>query len=146
MQWAEDVLERVRVLTGADTAWIVRANEADLDILSVGGKVTGRARRHVPRAGSYTDLVLRNGADLVVLDDLWAHFLNPDSRVAVLAAAAESSVSAVIRVGGAPWGVVSITSSRRPAPFTPADHELLRAAVRELERRLVADPAAPAST
>ncbi len=142
MRRATDIVERLLAeVDGAQTVWLVQIHPTELEMITVGGSYTDHTRRRVPRGETVTDLVLASGEDVVLIDDLWSRFLCRESRTAALAADAQSSLSAVIEVDGQPWGLVSVTSSKTPCPFTDDDAEALRGAAVEVARRFT--PAEP---
>ncbi len=142
MHRATDIVERLLVdVEGAETVWLVQAHPSELEMIIVGGYYTDHTRRRVPRGDTVTDLVLASGEDVMLIDDLWSNFLRRESRVAALSANAQSSLSAVVRVQRQPWGLVSVTSQKKPCPFTSDHAEIVRDAATEIGRRL--EPPAP---
>ncbi len=142
MHRASDIVERLLAdIPAADTAWLVRIHPDELEMITVGGYYTDHTRRRIPRGDTVTDLILASGQDVMLLTDVWSRFLRRETRVAALAANAQSCVSAVIRVDGAPWGLVSVTSSRTPCPFTDEHAKLILEAAVEIAGRIQpADP------
>ncbi len=136
-----DVLERLRVAAGGDTVFLTRADVDTLELVIVGGQIRNPQLIHdLPRAGSLTEQVISDGRDVVTVPDLWSQTLNIKTRTVALAAKAESAIGSVITVDGTAWGVVVVTSSRRPCPFGDEHIPVLRAAATELAGRLATRP------
>ncbi len=123
---AADIVDDVRVATGAEMAWLVRiADAGTLEVLEVGGRYAAkRILRTVPRDGSPLALLLIDAeAESVRVNDLWSLPLSTSSRLNALKAHADSLAGAVVVVAGERIGALAVTGT---LPFTADDERHLR--------------------